>query len=410
MARRILFVDDEPMVLSGLKRSLYGMRHEWEMVFVSGGQEALQQMAQQSFDIIVTDMRMPAMNGAQLLEEVRLKFPQCLRFVLSGQADRDSILTTVSPTHQFLAKPCEASELKSRLTRALSIRNVLQNKDLRGLVSKLDSLPTLPTLFAEITKELNKPEPSVSRISQFISEDIALTAKILQLVNSAFFGIPRDISSASEAVGLLGLDIVRSLAISTHIFNKFKSNLLDQADMDYLWKHSLVTAGIAKNIAIHEKADRHLVDDCFTAGLLHDLGKLVLASSMADQYGEVLSLVRETQTTLVEAELKVLGCSHAEVAAYLLTLWGLPGNIVEGVAWHHSPSSSMQAGFSTVAAAHVASVYDETRNSYWMADGTSLDGEYLKKIGCENKEQQWRSLQQEPPSADKFAPVKKGAV
>lgn len=399
MAKRILFVDDEPMVLSGLKRSLYGMKNEWDMVFVSGGQEALQEMERHPFDIIVTDMRMPVMDGAQLLEQVRLKFPQCLRFVLSGQADRDSILKTVSPTHQFLSKPCEGDDLKTRLTRALSIRNLLQDEDLRGLVTKLDSLPTLPTLYAEITKELNRADPSVSRISQSISEDIALTAKILQLVNSAFFGIPSHVSSASIAVGLLGLDIVRSLALSTHVFSKFQSSLLDQADMEHLWKHSLVTAGIAKNIALHEKADKHLVDECFTAGLLHDVGKLVLASSMVDKYREVLTLVRTTQTTLVDAELKVLGCSHAEVAAYLLSLWGLPGNVIEGVAWHHFPSGSIQTGFSTVAATHAASTYDEMQNSHWMADGTSLDADYLRKMGCEQKEQEWRSLQEEPHQA-----------
>ena len=390
MPRQILFVDDEPMLLSGLKRSLHAMRQEWEMTFVSGGQEALQAMAEHPYDIIVTDMQMPVMNGAQLLEEVKNKYPQCLRFVLSGQANRDTILKTVNPAHQFLSKPCDSAELKRRLTRALAIRNLLQNEELRELVSKLESLPTLPTLYADLIHELDKDEPSVARIGQLVSEDMALTAKILQLVNSAFFGLSGQVSSATNAVGLLGLDIIKALVLSTHVLSKFQTDLLNVTDVEYLWKHSLTVAGYAKAIALMEKANQRAVDECFTAGLLHDLGKLILASAMNGKYGEVLSRIREKGTNLVAAEIEVLGCSHAEVAAYLMSLWGLPDNVIEGVAWHYHPSESAKSEFSTVATTHVATVYDEQQNPHWMIDSITLDTDYLTRIGCLEKEKEWR--------------------
>jgi len=390
MPRQILFVDDEPMLLSGLKRSLHAMRQEWEMTFVSGGQEALQAMAEHPYDIIVTDMQMPVMNGAQLLEEVKNKYPQCLRFVLSGQANRDTILKTVNPAHQFLSKPCDTAELKRRLTRALAIRNLLQNEELRELVSKLESLPTLPTLYADLIHELDKDEPSVARIGQLVSEDMALTAKILQLVNSAFFGLSGQVSSATNAVGLLGLDIIKALILSTHVLSKFQTDLLNVTDVEYLWKHSLTVAGYAKAIALMEKANQRAVDECFTAGLLHDLGKLILASAMNGKYGEVLSRIREKGTNLVAAEIEVLGCSHAEVAAYLMSLWGLPDNVIEGVAWHYHPSESAKSEFSTVATTHVATVYDEQQNPHWMIDSITLDTDYLTRIGCLEKEKEWR--------------------
>ena len=119
MAKRILFVDDESMVLSGLQRSLRLMRSEWEMVFAPGGNEALAAMDLQPFDIIVTDMRMPGMDGAQLLEEVQRRSPQTLRMVLSGQSDRETILRSVNPAHQFISKPCEGEELKSQVDPCL---------------------------------------------------------------------------------------------------------------------------------------------------------------------------------------------------------------------------------------------------------------------------------------------------
>jgi putative nucleotidyltransferase with HDIG domain len=231
----------------------------------------------------------------------------------------------------------------------------------------------------------------VARIRQLVSEDMALTGKILQLVNSAFFGLSGQVSSASNAVGLLGLDIIKALVLSTHVLSKFQTDLLSAADVEYLWKHSLAVAGYAKAIARLEKADQRAVDECFTAGLLHDLGKLILASAMRDKYRDVLSLVKKTGTNLVRAEIEILGCSHAEVAAYLLSLWGLPDNVIEGVAWHYHPSESAGAVFSTVVATHAATIYDEQQNPHWMIDSIALDVDYLARIGCLEKEKEWRS-------------------
>src|SRR5205823_10063129 len=174
MSKRILFVDDEPMVLQGLQRSLRSMRSDWEMEFVNGGEQALEAIARQFFDIVVTDMRMPGMSGVELLEEVKKCSPQSLRMVLSGQSDRDSILRCVNPAHQYLSKPCEGEELKSRLLRAFAVRELLQSTELKEVVSKLDSLPSLPTLYLELTEELRRQEPSLAKIGKLIAADMAM--------------------------------------------------------------------------------------------------------------------------------------------------------------------------------------------------------------------------------------------
>jgi HD-like signal output (HDOD) protein len=202
-----------------------------------------------------------------------------------------------------------------------------------------------------------------------------------------------------KAVGLLGLDVIRGLVLSTHAFSKFQSDLLNKADMEYLWKHSFAVAGHAQKIAIYENADKCMVDECFTTGLLHDLGKLILASAVPDKYRTVLSSVKYTKKPLLTAELEILGCGHAEVAAYLLSMWGLPSSVIEGVAWQHHPSACSQSKFSAAAATHVASICDEQNNPYWMMDGTLLDVDYLNKIGCAEKEPSWKNIVQIPPSA-----------
>jgi putative nucleotidyltransferase with HDIG domain len=395
MSKRILFVDDEPMVLSGLQRSLRSMRDEWEMVFVTSGPEALQLMEQQPFDIIVTDMRMPVMTGAELLEQVKRRFPQCFRIILSGQADQETILRAVDPTHQYLSKPCDTAELKKRLARAFAVRVLLKNEELQAVVSRLQALPSLPTLYVEVTQELENSEPSLPRIVHLVSEDMAMTAKILQLVNSAFFGLRCRISSPMQAVQMLGLDTLRALVLTTHVFDKFRTHTLGEPEISYLWKHSLAVANFAKHIAASENADRQLVDDCFTAGLLHDAGKLILASAMENKYHDVLDAVRKGGQKLIAAETEILGCSHAEVAAYLLGLWGLPEAVIDGVAWHHAPSGSVQAGFSTALAAHVATAFHEQQSPFWMQDDIALDVEHLNKNGFAGREPIWRKLVEE---------------
>ena len=391
MAKRILFVDDEPMVLSGLQRSLRLMRSEWEMVFAPGGNEALAAMDQQAFDIIVTDMRMPGMDGAQLLEEVQKRSPQTLRMVLSGQSDRETILRSVNPAHQFISKPCEAEELKSRLIRAFALKDLLQNPKLRELVTKLDNLPSLPHVYLQLNQELRRPEPDLHKVDELIGADMAMTAKILKLVNSAFFCLPCEISRASHAVKLLGLDTLRALVLTAHVFEQFESQVLSAEDMQQISDHSLAVSNCARKIALFEHADQRTQDESLTAGLLHDAGKLILASTLGARYGEVLEYGREAGVGLFAAEREMLGCTHGQIAAYLFGVWGLPGTIVEAVAWHHEPAGSLSVKFSPLAAVHVASVYHEEKRSSRLRDHTPIDTTFLTDIGCADREMLWRS-------------------
>jgi HD-like signal output (HDOD) protein/ActR/RegA family two-component response regulator len=391
IAKRILFVDDEPMLLSGLQRSLRPMRSEWDMVFAPGGNEALAAMEQQPFDIIVTDMRMPGMDGAQLLEEVQKRSPQTLRMVLSGQSDRDTILRSVNPAHQFISKPCEPEELKSRLIRAFALKDLLQCPGLRELVAKLDFMPSLPQVYLQLNEELRNPEPSLQRVDELIEADMAMTAKVLKLVNSAFFCLPCEVSRASHAVKLLGLDTLRALVLSAHVFEQFASRLLTAEDMQHISENSLAVSHSARQIALCEHADQRVQDESFTAGLLHDVGKLILASALEEKYGKVLEYRKNADVGLYAAEREVLGCSHAQVAAYLLGLWGLPSTIVEAVAWHHDPSGSLSVKFSPLAAVHVASAYHDEKSCSRLRDRAPIDENFLAGIGCAERGNAWRS-------------------
>ncbi|HUT04774.1 MAG TPA: response regulator [bacterium] len=391
MMRRILFVDDEPRVLEGLRRMLHSLRGEWDMEFAQSGQEALESLDTKEFDVIVSDMRMPAMDGAELLSKVRDRHPQIARIVLSGQSDSETILRSVEPAHQYLSKPCDAATMKSTIDRTLALRELISNDVLQTLVTMMESLPCLPSIYTKLMQELRSPSPSINKIGQIISSDVSMTAKILQLVNSAFFGVSHHISGPTQAVNLLGLQTVRALVLVVRVFSQFKGNKQIEHLVEELWKHSIVVGSAAKSIASAENAARDILDDAFMAGLLHDVGKLVLATNLPDQYARAMKLAQEGDMSVVSAEREVFGAAHPDVGAYLLGLWGLPDPIVEAVAFHHRPSDSRAAQFATLTAVHVANAMEhQVRSGKGCVEG-EIDLSHLSDIGLSDRLDAWRA-------------------
>jgi putative nucleotidyltransferase with HDIG domain len=395
LQRRILFVDDEANVLLSIRRMLHAMRDEWQMQFAESGVEALDLLEKEPVDVIVTDMRMPQMDGAQLLMEVKKRFPQIVRIVLSGHSDQELILKSVRPAHQYLSKPADAETLKSTVSRACALRDLLRQDGLKGIISQLDSLPSLPSLYTEIMEELQTKDCSFQKIAQIIAKDLGMTAKILQLVNSAFFGLPRHISDPQQAVSLLGLDTVKALVLTVEVFSKFDRTNLAFFDIERLWEHSIITGQLVKQISIAEQAEKQLVDDAFLGGLLHDIGKLVLAANFPDKYREVFELTAAESLVLNIAESHLLGAGHAEVGAYLLGLWGLPDAVIEAVAFHHRPWDCLANTLIPPAAVHIADALQREGNNGNQpnrSEPSSLDPGYLKKIGLEERIPIWRKI------------------
>lgn len=388
MNKRILFVDDEPMVLQGLQRSLRSMRAEWEMEFAASGPEALATMARSRFDVVITDMRMPGMDGAQLLDQVKKRFPQTVRFILSGQSDRETILRSIGPTHQYLAKPCDIDDLKQKLTRAFALRELLADPRLKETLCRLDSIPSLPSLYLAITNALRSPDTSITEVGNIIAQDMGMCMKVLQLVNSAFFGLPGQISNPRQAAALIGIDNLKALVLSVHVFSQFESS--SDTDLSCLWKHCLATAGCAKAIARLQNAPRMMVDESFTAGLLHDVGKLILFSAYKAECSRIWKQAATEKIPALTLEREVLGCTHAAVGAYLLGLWGLPDSVVEAVAWHHQPAEAAPEFFSPLIVVHAANCLDHRLHSYaGCCETPELDQSLLSRLGLAGRPPAW---------------------
>ncbi|OVE75830.1 hypothetical protein BVX97_03180 [bacterium E08(2017)] len=380
--RRLLFVDDEANILQGLKRMLRSERNEWDMVFANSGEEAMQIIDSDPVEIVISDMRMPGMSGVDLLKAVQEKHPEVIRFVLSGHADQDMIIQSVGVTHQYLAKPCDPELLKKSVTRAFALRELLHGDKVQEIVKDQSSLPSLPDLYQKLSAKLNSKNSTAKDISVIISQDISMTARVLQMVNSAFFGLQREVESVEQAVSFLGVETISGIVLTSGVFESFKSEQVEKFDIPALNEHSTAVGAFASRISKDVLKSKKLADEATLAGMMHDVGILVLISENSEAWEEAYNRHQAENRPLYELEREVLGVTHGEIGAYLLGLWGFVDNVVEAVAFHHEPSLSTTDTFSTLAAVHISDVIEFAHRSVepktWEA---KLDEQFIDKIG-----------------------------
>src|SRR5208337_1150874 len=330
--KRILFVDDESKILDGIRRMLHSERERWDMQFATGGEAALRACEAGSFDVVISDMRMPGMDGATLLGHIRDRFPGTARIVLSGYSEAALATRAVPVAHRFLTKPCNAAELQAAIERVCTLQDILCAPEIRKVVGAIGELPSLSTTYTFLTQATSNPNTSTLQVAEIIERDMAMSAKVLQLVNSAFFGLAKTVTSLPSAAAHLGMETIKNLALATETFRVFSPDpRIPQSVCEAIQQHAHHAAAIAAQLPV----DRKLRDVTVVAALLHDIGRLILASRMPDMFCLVLARSRELNCEPFQAEEELLGTSHAEIGAYLLGLWGIPNLAVEAIAHHH---------------------------------------------------------------------------
>ena len=387
--QQILFVDDEPMVLQGLQRLLRPFKNEWDVVFAESGRAALDVLAGHPFDVIVSDMRMPGMNGAELLNEVKKRYPAMVRIVLSGHADKDLVTQCVGVAHQYISKPCDPDQLKTMIRNACLLSGRLVDDEVKKVIGAIDRLPIMPQLYLELKEALKDEDVDPRLLGAIVQKDIAMTAKILKLVNSSFFGLRRIISDAQDAVAYLGIDTIKTLVLSNSIFEQAKPFHTRHLDISDLWRHSMSVAAGARAIAQAEGMGRPAMEEAFVSGILHDVGVLVLASNFGDTYDKVAELVIQEKVIISTAEQEFFGVTHAEIGAYLLGLWGLPAGILKTVSLHHRPHAFESDGMGTTTAVHAADVICGAAGGQVLFESSHFNHESLQRAGLEGHLDAW---------------------
>lgn len=389
---RVMFVDDEGHVLNGITRMLDCADVEWDVETASSGVGALELLEVEPVDVLISDMQMPGMDGAQLLGEVSRLYPDTVRIVLSGQANKEMVYRAVTPMHQYLAKPCEADVLRETISRACALREMLDSTMNHDFLGQISSLPSLPTLYQEVITEIESENGTVAHVGDIVAKDPAMTAKILQLANSAIFGVRSTITSPAQAASIIGMDTLKSLVLTLQVFKSFDGTTLQNFSIEGLLVHSLRVATIGQLIAKGEGLDRELVNESFTAGLLHDVGKLIFAANAPEEFDLALATSKAQKISLVEAEREVLGIGHDCIGGHLLALWGIPQSIVEAVTFHHLPDQCRGNSLSTSAIVYVANVLAREEGRTTGVEQEGLCEELVSVIGALDRLEDWRNM------------------
>lgn len=378
--KNVLFVDDERAVLDGLRSRLHRLHNKWNMEFVESGAVAIEHMQTHPYDVIVTDMRMPAMDGAKLLEIVSGQWPQAIRIVLSGYAELEQTVRLVPFAHQYLSKPCQPQQLENVIERCLLLHELLNEPRLRAIVGRIRKLPSLPSIYLALQSIVRDESVTLSEVAKLVTADSALAARVLQIVNSAFFRLSRKISNIEQAVSYLGFQAIRNLALSVEIFSRWPGGTGAGLDLDKLQLHTHAVAAAASALT----AKTPMADDAMLAGLLHDIGYWILAQECPDDLSRAVKLAVSNDIPLHAAETRIIGASHAEIGAYLLGIWGLPYSVVEAVAHHHQPERVAHSSFDVLAAVVIGHslvpANDASAFGTAVPPDTKIDPNYLTAV------------------------------
>lgn len=378
---RIFFIEDDAVLMSNMRRSLSIMRRHWDMKFFTSAEDAVIEMANRPADVIVSDMNMPGMNGDELLAVTQYQYPRVIRILMADRNDIDATTRSAGVAHCIIAKPCDPCEIASSVERVIEIEQRLSDPDLLAMIGEIGTLPSPTHAITQLQELMSCDDVTVAQIAEVVSSDINMTAKLLQVANSAFFGLNRKVIDVREAIAFLGLNTVQHLCVALELMRTFENvPVMVQSLVDELHDRALSVAHIARDLV----TDRTKAGEAYVAGLLHDIGLLVIAAERPEQLLELRVKTMRTSLPLVEVEREILGAHHADIGAFLLELWGLPYEIVEAVARHHDaeeiPGTSVDIMHAVYIADAVASSPDFDSEVEWE-NASRLDPAYLESLG-----------------------------
>lgn len=382
---KVLFVDDEPRILTGFRRSFHHKKDQWEIFFASSGEEALQLLEKEKCKVIVTDMRMPQIDGATLLQTVQNLYPDMIRVILSGQTELEMLMRNISVAHQFLIKPCSPEYLEEIIDRSCTLQDNLHSEELKKLIGKLDKLPSLPKTYQALYIALSDPNVTFEEIASIFEKDIAISAKLIQFANSAYFCLPYKTNNIIQAISLIGMDMIRNLTFLIGAFGSFgRKDKVAIQWLEQLRSHSILSANIAKNLF----EDKHQSNDAYLAGMLHKIGSLLIITHFPKEYEIILKESQNSGKEMHVVEKDILGVSHAQVGAYLLDIWGIPYSVVEAVANYIEPFKVNHNELNILSATYIA---DQLALDIHT---DKIDLQYLERLDVLKQLPQWREMAQ----------------
>lgn len=384
-AWRILFAGGDPLWFAETKRDISGLHPEWTCVRAADISK-IQPPDWQAADAFIVEGR--ATGARDWLEELRAERENLICLVRCDMADHGTLERWKGTGHPIASTHNDASLLVSSLLRTARLQQWAADPAMKRLLPQIRKLPTTPKFYDELTVELRSEECSLENVAALLRQDPVMSAKILQLANSAFFASRREVTDMLDAAMILGSERIKSLVLLAGVFSQYGAAKDAGYNIDSIVTHSLQVGAYARTIVLNETKDLRLAEAAFTAGVLHDVGKMILAGNLPQQCKEMRNVRLTRKIPDHEAEREIFGATHATIGACLLASWGLPLSILEAVAWHHEPEQAGDSGFSPLAAVHAANAFAH------QTDGTPSQSntEYLERCGAGKGAARWRQM------------------
>lgn len=372
--KRILLIEPNRNMCEALKMGFRSIDRSWDVRFAATAVEALSINAENTCDLVATSSALAGeMSGLDLLTELKEVSPETIRFLIINESEEGTTRGLVDVPQQVLTRPLDLKNFVQQVERAFTLRSVIRNPAILQLLGKAESLPTLPRVFHRISEKLNDPNASLFDVAGIVEEDIVLSSKVLKLANSALFNLRMPAGTVAQAVSLLGSRTISSLVFSQGLGETFNGGDEINCFMEELNRHSLECAAMVTHILTTWNADQKLIDKAFFCGIAHDLGKLVLAKYASEEWPQITAAIEAGDRSDSDIEREVVGISHAEIAAYLLAVWGFPNDQVFAVAFHHNPGKIRSRDLGILCALHLAENLLRTH-----LHGSDLDWKYLE--------------------------------
>jgi HD-like signal output (HDOD) protein len=393
MKKRICFVGFSGLDLELLQSALLRVAGIWDCEFFTDGPAALVALGAGDVDGVVAKAGKSSIDSAEFMHQAAARQPRALRIIVGDLIEQELIINCIGATHQFISEPCKPQDLISAIQRGMALDAFMSSDQIRALAPKLRRMPSLPSAYFEVLKQVESSSATIQSVGEVILRDPALTARLLQMANSSAFALAQKVTDPMDALSWLGLDTVKSLVLCLQVFAQDDAAKQSGISLDELWEHSVVVAKMAHDITLFQTGDKLLASDALTAGLLHDVGRIVIASNLPKEYAETVKVAKEQKRPLHVQEAAQFGVHHAQIGAYLMGLWGMPAALVEAVALHHTPSRTPAKDFSLLTAVHVADVFahenEEGRSELVLP---KLDPIYLSALGLDGKPEIWKKV------------------
>lgn len=391
MSARILVIDPDPLACTAFKNALKPKEASWTLTLATSTKDALEQVTKSPPDIIVTSSKANSGNGLALLSQLVDEAPLAHPFIKADESEKPSMAKALEGGCGFLRSDLSEGDILAAFKLCLSQNSWQSSPMVAQVLEHCSELQSLPESYLQIARAIRSSNSTISDIAEHVSLDLALSAKVLETVNSPFYGFGNSVNDVSQAINLIGLSSLESIVLAVKVFDYIHQSTSHCALVSELWNHSIDVAAAARRIALHHTEDPQAAERAYSAGLLHDIGKLILLETIPEQFLAAQRNAHENSISTWRSELSSFGCDHAEVGAKLLHTWKIPGEICQAVAMHHRPANACETHFSVLTAVHAANTIVRKRKKADHPDAIA-DQAYLDEIGLSDKRDEWECV------------------